>query len=126
MDGIRAIKREKNLTAIAVEPDDAAIGALLASEQLRGLIKPAAGRAVAVLSGTPPVGCEVVSRELCALTISGDSMQGKDQRCAEIMSILCESGICETFVSVSEIGMTLYLHEPDADRAWRRLAEMIE
>lgn len=128
MDGIQAIKRENDLTAIRVRSDiNDLIDRVYESFVVRGVIRTPTGETVLVVDGYSDGGISDADAErgLSAIRVSGDAMQGNDSQCTQILSLIHDKGVSESFVSVNETEMTLYLPKKDADRAWKIISEMI-
>lgn len=127
MEGIQAVKREKDLTALTVRSDDfELIERIEKSYPIRGMIKPPCGETVVFISGfsagdMPDVCSE---RGMTAITLSGDAMHGKNSHVQKLFFALCAAGIAERYVSVSDIGITLYFSERDGDMAWKILSQL--
>lgn len=129
MDGIQAIKRENDLTAIRVRSNMTDLidyGSEMSG--VRGVIRTPTGETVLIVKHYPRDGgiSEADAEQgLTAIQVSGDAMQGNDSQCAQILSLIHDKGVSESFVSVSETAMTLYLPKKDADRAWKIISGMI-
>ena len=136
MDGIQAIKKEKNLTAITVRRSNKDGGAsVLLDGSVRGVIMPTPNETVIItdertagrINGeAAEAGVSIETEDgLGSLTVCGDCMLGKDAIGARLLSLLHAGGVYERFVSVSEIVFTVYLPEKDIDRAWTILVNEI-
>lgn len=127
MEEIQAVKREKDLTALTVRSDDfELIERIEKSYPIRGVIKPSCGETVVFVSGFPDGGLPDVCSErgMTAITLSGDAMQGKNSTVRKLFFALRAAGIAERYISVSDIGITLYFSEHDGEMAWKILSQL--
>ena len=119
MDGIQAIQQKKNLTAICVKADDF-YG--IQTDGIHGVIKTSGGEIVIICdSGSGKIKNRFPDAEsedgITAINFSGDGFERGGAE--DILAHLHSCGINERYVSVSEIGMTLYVDRWNADRAWK-------
>ena len=136
MDGIQAIRREKNLSAIVVNRrSNVRCERILADHRVRGIISPNPSETVVITDTEDADGlfCEIVKSGddariesgLGCISVFGDSMLGREATGAKLLSLLHFVGINERFVSVCEIVFTAYLNESDCDTAWKILTKEI-
>ena len=136
MDGIQAIRREKNLSAIVVNRcSNVRHEYISADHRVRGIISPNPCEVVVITDGgdADELFCEIVKagtearieRGLSCISVFGDSMLGREATGAKLLSRLHLAGIKERFISLCEIVFAVYLNESDCDTAWKILKEEI-
>ena len=126
MSGIQAVRRESGLTVTYVRTDDC-YG--VEDGGIRGMIKTPGGEIAIVHSGDGGkiknrFPCARRDEDITAITFSGDRFGGGGA--AGVLARFHSCGVCEKLVSVSEIGMTVYLGERDGERAWECAKMMIK
>ena len=126
MSEIQAVRRECGLTVTYVTAEDICC---VADNGIRGIIKTSGGKTALVYRGG---GENVMNRFPCArreenitaITLSGDRFGGGGAD--DILARFHSCGVVEKLVSVSEIGMTVYVGECEAERAWNCAQMMIK
>ena len=126
MSEIHAVRRECGLTVTYVTAEDCYS---VDDGGIRGIIKTSGGEVALVHSGC--VGkiekrfpCARREENITAITFSGDRFGGGGAD--DILARLHGCGVREKLVSVSEIGMTVYVGDSDGDRAWKFAQMMIK
>ena len=127
MDGIQALKREKDLSALTVRSGINEAVRLVPEDCIRGVIMPSPHECVIITDSSAAHGSRSgdVTAGLSSVTVSGDRMLCGEENAARILSALHSAGVSARYVSVSETGVTAYVGADESDKAWAALLELI-